>query len=142
MSIDTLGVFFFAARHLPEAESTFREAFDHRRRVLGPDNSNTLISMGHLGEAILDRGRIQEAAQLLQGAVERAKATLPATDLTLPNLLTKWGRCLLAMRRDEEAKSTLQQAIGLYTKTLSPEDSRTRTAEKLLAKIASVQKPD
>ena len=142
MSIDTLGVFFFAARRLPEAESTFREAFDRRRRVLGPDNSNTLISMGHLGEAILDRGRIQEAAQLLQDAVARAKATLPATDLTLPNLLTKWGRCLLAMRRDEEAKSTLQQAVGLYTKTLGPEDSRTRTAEKLLAKIANVQKPD
>jgi hypothetical protein len=46
------------------------------------------------------------------------------------------------MRRDEEAKSTLQEAVGLYTKTLSPEDSRTRTAEKLLAQVVNVQKPD
>ncbi len=135
MSIDTLGVFFLTAGRLPEAESTFREAFDRRRRVLGPDNSNTLISMGHLGEVILDRGRIQEAAELLRGAVEKAKATLPATDLTLPNLLTKWGRCLLTMRRNAEAKSTLHEAIGLYLKTLGPEDSRTRNAEKFLAQV-------
>jgi serine/threonine protein kinase len=135
MSIDTLGAFFLAAHRLPEAEATFREAFDRRRRVLGPDNSNTLISMGHLGEAVLERGRIQEAAQLLGGAVERAKATLPTTDLTLPNLLTKWGRCLLAMHRNEEAKSALQEAIGLYKNTLGPEDSRTRNAENLLAKV-------
>jgi len=91
--------------------------------------------MGHLGEAVLERGRIQEAAQLLGGAVERAKATLPTTDLTLPNLLTKWGRCLLAMHRNEEAKSALQEAVGLYKNTLGPEDSRTRNAEKLLAKV-------
>jgi hypothetical protein len=39
------------------------------------------------------------------------------------------------MRRNEEAKSTLQEAVGLYTKTLSPEDSRIRNAEKLLAKV-------
>jgi TolA-binding protein len=91
--------------------------------------------MGHLGEVILDRGRTQEAADLLRVAVEKAKATLPATDLTLPNLLTKWGRCLLAMRRNEEAKSTLQEAVGLYTKTLSAEDSRIRNAENLLAKV-------
>jgi non-specific serine/threonine protein kinase/serine/threonine-protein kinase len=133
MSIDTLGVFFLAAHRLPEAESTFREAYNRRRRVLGPDNSNTLISMGHLGEVILERGRTQEAAELLKNAVERAKATLPITDLTLPNLLTKWGRCLLAMERSEDAKSTLQEAVRLYAKTLSPDDSRTRTAEQLLA---------
>jgi non-specific serine/threonine protein kinase/serine/threonine-protein kinase len=135
MSIDTLGVFLLAARRFPEAEATFREAFDRRRRVLGPDNSNTLISMGHLGETVLERGRIQEAEQLLRGAVERAKATLPATDLALPNLLTKWGRCLLAMHRHEEARSALQEAVGLYTNTLGSEDSRTRNAEKLLARV-------
>jgi len=135
MSIDTLGVFLFVAHRLPEAEDTFRDAFDRRRRVLGPDNSNTLISMGHLGEVILERGRIQEAAQLLQGAVEKAKATLPATDLTLPNLLAKWGRCLLAMHRSEEAKSALREAVGLYTNALGPDNSRTRGAEKLLAKV-------
>ncbi len=135
MSMDTLGVFFLAAHRLPEAESTFREAFDRRRRVLGPDNSNTLISMGHLGEVILDRGRTQEAAQLLRGAAEKAKATLPPTDLTLPNLLTKWARCLSEMRRNEEAKSTLHEAIGLYLKTLGPQDRRTKGAERLLAKI-------
>jgi len=135
MSIDTLGVFLLGAHRLPEAESTFREAYERRRRVLGPDNSNTLISMGHLGEVILERGRTQEAAELLKTAVERARATLPQTDLTLPNLLTKWGRCLLAMERKEEAKSTLRDAIRLYMNTLSPDDSRTRTAENLLAQV-------
>jgi hypothetical protein len=37
------------------------------------------------------------------------------------------------MERSEDAKSTLQEAVRLYAKTLSPDDSRTRTAEQLLA---------
>jgi TolA-binding protein len=91
--------------------------------------------MGHLGEVLLARGRIQEAALLLRGAVDRAQATLPATDLTLPNLLTKWGHCLLAMGRRDEARSILQDALRRYSKTLSPEDSRTRNAKTLLAEV-------
>jgi hypothetical protein len=39
------------------------------------------------------------------------------------------------MHRNEEAKSTLQEAIGLYKNTLGPEDSRTKSAEKLLARV-------
>jgi hypothetical protein len=76
----------------------FRE---RRRRVLGPDHDETLISMGNLGEVILDRGRVVEAAQILRVASEKGRATLPKTDFTLPNLLAKWGRCQMLMGRNE-----------------------------------------
>jgi TolA-binding protein len=91
--------------------------------------------MGNLGDVILDRGRIDEAAQLLRVAAERARATLPTTDLTLASLLTKWGRCLMLMHRTEEARSTLTEAVQLYEKTLGTQHSRTRNAQKLLAKL-------
>ena len=94
-----------------------------------------LISMANLGDVILDRGRVSEAAKLLEAAAQKAKATLPTTDLTLPSVLTKWGRCLMRMGRNDEAKTTLKEAVNLYQKTLGSQDSRTRSAERLLAKV-------
>jgi serine/threonine protein kinase/Flp pilus assembly protein TadD len=134
-SLNALGSFFQASGRLQEAEFTYREAFERRRRVLGPDHASTLISMGNLGDVILDRGRVDDAAQLLRVAAEKARATLPKTDSTLPSLLTKWGRCLALMHRTEEAKSTLTEAVQLYEKTLGAQNSRTKNAQKLLAKL-------
>jgi TolA-binding protein len=91
--------------------------------------------MSNLGDVILDRGRVGEAAQLLGVAAQKAKATLPKTDSTLPSVLTKWGRCLMEMHRNAEAKLTLKEAVELYEKTLGSQHSRTRSAEKLLAKV-------
>jgi eukaryotic-like serine/threonine-protein kinase len=108
---------------------------DAERRVLGPDHAATLISMANLGEVMLDRGRVEEAAQLLEVAAQKARATLPTTDSTLPSVLTKWGRCLMMMHRNDEAKTTLKEAVNLYEKTLGSQHSRTRSAEKLLAKV-------
>lgn len=88
-----------------------------------------------VGEVILDRGRVDEAAQLLEGAAQKAQATLPTTDSTLPSVLTKWGRCLMMMHRNDEAKTTLKEAVNLYVKTLGTQHSRTRSAETLLTKV-------
>jgi TolA-binding protein len=94
-----------------------------------------LTSMANLGEVILDRGRVEEAAELLEVAAAKAKVTLPATDSALPGVLTKWGRCLMVMHRDEEAKSALKEAVELYGKSLGAENSHTRKAEQLLAHV-------
>ncbi len=134
-SINALGLFLRTAGRLADAESTYREAFDRRCRVLGPDHAATLISMANLGEVMLDRGRVEEAAQRLEVAAQKARATLPTTDSTLPSVLTKWGRCLMMMHRNDEAKATLKEAVNLYEKTLGSQHSRTRSAEKLLAKV-------
>ena len=113
----------------------FRDALDRRSRVLGPDHAETLITMANLGEVILDRGRISDAAQLLGVAAEKARKAVPTTDWTLPNILTKWGRCQMLMHRPAEAKSTLKEAVELFGKTLGPTDERTKKAEELLAKV-------
>jgi len=91
--------------------------------------------MANLGEVILNRGRVNDAAQLLRVAAEKARKTVPPTDWTLPNILAKWGRCQVLLRRPAEAKSTLRESVELYGKTLGPEDDRTRSAEKLLATL-------
>jgi non-specific serine/threonine protein kinase/serine/threonine-protein kinase len=134
-SINALGSFLQAAGRLPEAEAAYRQAFERRRRVLGPDHAATLISMANLGDVLTSRGKSSEAEPLLRGAAEKARGALPPTDPTLPNVLSKWGRCQAQLRRLPEARATLQEAVDLYRKTLGPDHSSTKNAEKLLAEL-------
>ncbi len=132
-SINALGALFQAAGRLPEAEAQYRDAFERRRRVLGADHAGTLIAMGNLGETLLLRGRNAEAADLLRVAAGKARA--PETDSSRASILSKWGRCLIALHRDDEARTTLAEALALYRKTLGPQHSQTRNVEKLLAEL-------
>jgi tetratricopeptide (TPR) repeat protein len=133
-SINALGSLLQAAGRLPEAEAAYRDAYARRLRVLGPDHAGTLIAMANLGETLLLRGRAGEAAVLLRAAAEKARA-LPETDSTRASILGKWGRCLIALRRPDEARATLQESLDLYRKTLGPQHAATRSVEKLLAEL-------
>jgi non-specific serine/threonine protein kinase/serine/threonine-protein kinase len=134
-SLNAVGSLQRSAGHLAEAETTLRDAYERRRKALGPDHADTIISMGNLGEVLLDRGKVGEAAPLLQDAAARARATVPATDLTLPNTLAKWGRCQMMQHHPADAKATLARAVDLYQKIVGAQDDRTQAAQKLLAKV-------
>jgi serine/threonine protein kinase len=94
-----------------------------------------LIKAGTYDSTTIQRFRTerQSLAIMEHPAIAKVFDAGTTPHLTLPNLLTKWGRCLLAMKQTEEARSTVQDAIRLYAKTLNTDDSRTRAAEKLLA---------
>ena len=55
---------------LSEAEQFHRDALAGRRRVLGEEGLDTLVSMGELGDCLRFQGKFAEAQPLLVAALD------------------------------------------------------------------------
>jgi hypothetical protein len=58
---DNLAICLRAGSQYAEAESLDRQLLDIRRRVLGPENSDTLIAMNNLAHPLMSEGRYEPA---------------------------------------------------------------------------------
>jgi tRNA A-37 threonylcarbamoyl transferase component Bud32/tetratricopeptide (TPR) repeat protein len=79
----------------PPSETMLRRAVGIRRKVLGPNNPDTLDSMNHLSWVILYQGRYAEAEKLQRDALERERRVFgennPQTAYAIDGLASTLG---------------------------------------------------
>ena len=94
-----------------EAEKLLRETLDIRRRVLGPDHRDTLMSMNNLANMLFIEGRYREAGALEQDTIAVQRRVLgpnhPDTAMSTYNL----GGIALHTGKPDEALVLLREAV-------------------------------
>jgi hypothetical protein len=82
------------------------------RRVLGPDNANTLNLMNSLSATLMDERKFDEAEELLHSALETQKRVF-GPEHAYPALTTYNLACLAALKGNaNESFRLLRQAIN------------------------------
>jgi eukaryotic-like serine/threonine-protein kinase len=110
---DNLGLY-------PQVQSLLTRAVDIRRRVLGPQNPDTLTSMSSLGRNLMKEGRYAEAEKLDGETLDIQRRVLgsehPDTLMSMDNLanaLAGEGRYAEAEKLDRETLDIQHRVLGL-----------------------------
>jgi serine/threonine protein kinase len=132
---DTIGNTFLSLGDLPAAEEQVRAGLETRRRVLGPDDPETLTSMSSLMAVLQTAGKVPEALTVGRDVLARRRRVLgpehPDTTVTLNDLAVT----LCQAGQDEECEQLLRLAADIRRRVLGPEDPRTLVAESNLASV-------
>lgn len=76
---DTIGLAYLQMAVYPEAEAQLMAAFDIRKRTLGSDHADTLVSASTLAELYMTRANFPAAEKLLQQTLDSREKTLGPT---------------------------------------------------------------
>ena len=105
------------------SETLLHRAVEIRRRVLGPNDADTLDSMNHLSWVILYQGRYSEAEKLQRDALERERRVLgennPQTAYAIDGLASALG----FESRYAEAEKLYRESLDIE-KRIHGQDSR------------------
>ncbi len=117
-----------------EAEALQREVVEKWRRVLGEDHPETLIAESNLGSLYMAQGRLDMAEPMLAVAVAKARRSMPKHRY-LGRFLSRYGRCLTAFERFEEAERDLLEGHAILEVFYDPTYRHTVDAVKWLADL-------
>lgn len=125
---DNLGLY-------PQAQSLLTDAVDIRRRVLGPQNPDTLTSMNGLCRTLREQGRYAEAEKLQRETLDSRRRILgPEHPDTLASM-SQLATVLYDEGRDPEAERLAQQALDSQLRVLGPEHPNTLWSMVIVASI-------
>ncbi len=117
-SLSNLAVALDGWGRLEEAQSYHQQALEIRRKVLGPDNPDTIINLNGLAVCAYRRGDFETAAAAMRDVASRWRKSLgdkaPATVTAINNL----GAILTELAQYPEAESSLRTALALRRETL------------------------
>ena len=104
-----------------------RESMEIRKRILGPDNPETLAVMSDVANDFIDEGQLAEAVKLSREVSDRQRRTLgpenPQTLATMNHL----GDALFEQGHWDEAEKIYRELIPLARRVLGPENQDTLT---------------
>lgn len=98
-----------------EAEVLQRECLELRRRTLGPDYTDTLISANGLAFCLWRAGMLDEAESRLRDTLRLRRQTLAADDPQIGYTLTALGGILAQKGQHKEALPLLREAASILT---------------------------
>jgi len=109
----------FRQNRLAEAEAQERKLLDVERRVFGPQDSETVGTMGDMSTILDAEGHTEEAEKMLREVLEAQKRllgpeahfTLISTD-NLASMLVQEGRYQEAQKLEEQALETQRRVFG------------------------------
>jgi len=109
----------------PEAAKQHEAALDLRRRVLGPEHLDTLISMNNLALVYTDQGKDAQAEALLSQTLEIERRVLgpehPNTLMCMHNL----ARVYMGEGKYAQAEALYSQTLEIERRILGPEHRNT-----------------
>ena len=109
----------------------------------GTDVSLVATAMLHVGAALVEDERNDEAEAFFRGAVERAEAELGAEHPDLVGPLLSWSSFLTASDRYEDAEAVGRRALALAESAFGPEHPQTGEALQQLGWIMiAVRRPE
>jgi hypothetical protein len=131
---------------LAGAEPLYRAAYEGRRRLLGVDHSDTLVSMNNLAALLQQKGDLGAAESMLRGAIEvqsRVRGAAAGLERTLgpdhSHVLAARivrGEILAAEGDVAGASEVLQRALQDSTRVLGPEHRQTLAARRALEALS------
>jgi serine/threonine protein kinase/tetratricopeptide (TPR) repeat protein len=125
---DNLGLY-------PQAQSLFTDAIDIRKRVLGPENPDTLRSMHGLCRPLREQGKYAEAEKLQRETLDLQRRIIGPQH---PDALSSEAELAIILyneARYPEAEKLGQEALQSQRKILGPESPDTLWSMDVLASI-------
>ena len=124
---DSLGSF-------PQAQTLFMRALNLQRRVLGPDDPQTLTSLSRMAVVLAEQGNYPEAEKLEREAfAARTRVLGPEHPDTITSM-AQLGTILTLQGQNAEGLKMKREAFALAERVLGPEDPRTlKMANSLVA---------
>jgi tetratricopeptide (TPR) repeat protein len=117
----------------PEAETVLQEALELRRRHLGDEDRLVQVSRNNLARNLARRGRLSEAEELYQRALEALRNDPCEVGMAVHNNLASLA---MAQGRLEEALTELQEAVRLAELALGEHHPRRGELLKNVAIVA------
>lgn len=102
-----------------EAETSFRQVMENRKRILGQEHPDTILAMSNLSITLGDLGRLDEAATMKEEVLEKMRRILgedhPSTITAMNNLaftLGELGQLDKAARMKKEVLRKRRRILG------------------------------
>ncbi|KZL87964.1 kinesin light chain [Colletotrichum incanum] len=122
-----------------EAEQMHRQTLELCKKVLGPENPSTLISMNNLAVVLESQGKYDEAEQMHRQTLElREKVLGPENPDTLDSM-NNLAVVLKSQGKYDEAEQMHRQTLELSVKVLGPENPDTLVSMDNLAGVLESQ---
>lgn len=119
----------------PRAESLLTRAVEVERRVLGPQNPETLKSRSLLGWVLHREGRDAEAEKLLRQTLDMQNRALGAEHRDTLGTATHLAQTLMWEGRYAEAEKLQRETLDIQRRVLGPEHAATMSSMSNLGGI-------
>lgn len=130
-----LGVTQRSAGNHRAALESFRESLAMQEQLGLVDHPNRAFPLWGIGASLLALDDPAAALPYLREALALREEGLPAGHRHTVEARVFLGRCLAALERHEAAESALARALSDRTKSLGPDDERTRALAQELARL-------
>jgi tetratricopeptide (TPR) repeat protein len=108
--MNNMGFLLQGQGKLDQAEPYYREALEKRRRVLGEEHPNTLISISNMGFLLHSQGNFAEAEPYVREALEKSRRVLGDEHPSTLGSIGSLGGLLRAQGKHQEAIDLLAPA--------------------------------
>jgi tetratricopeptide (TPR) repeat protein len=124
-----------ALKKFEEAESMYREVLEGQCRSLGEGHLSTLRTMNNLGLLLKDRGKLDEAVEILEKGLLLAQGALPRGHRLIAFFQMNCGTCLMGLERYLEGADHLEEGYQEFKTFLGEDHVYTRGAIELLVDL-------
>jgi serine/threonine protein kinase len=108
-----------------QAQTLFRRAFEIRRKVLGPEHPDTLVSMDGLARTLDVEGHYAEAEELLRQSLDIERRVLGPEHPDALMSMNGLANTLADEGRNAEAEKLYRQTLDVRRRVLGPENPDT-----------------
>jgi len=115
------------------AKDLEQQSLDIRRRVLGPENPDTLASMDDLAGALEERGQYVEAAKMLREEIDIERRVLGPENPQTLNAMNNLTNDLRKDGHDEEGEKLGRETLDISRRVLGTEHQQTLSTMDNLA---------
>ena len=122
-----------AEGHYAEAEKLTRETVDIDRRVLGPENGDTLSSTDTLAQIMYLEGRYAESERVYRQALDVNRRVLGREHPVTTAVMGGLAQTLVAEGRYAEGERLQREALDIDRRVLGPEHPRTLSLLEVMA---------
>src|SRR6266536_3074813 len=110
---------------IPEGMSLVERAAGLQRKVLGPENPETLTSMDLMGKILVEQGRLTEAETLQRGTLAVRSRVLGREHPDTLHSMSRLARVLSWESKNAEAEKLGREAVDIERRVLGPEHPET-----------------
>jgi serine/threonine protein kinase/tetratricopeptide (TPR) repeat protein len=119
-SINNLGLAYMVESKLPEAEQSYREAYNIREKIFGPTNAQTAASLNDLSSVYRQEGKLAEAESMARTALAVRQKLSSGDSLDVADSLRNLCIILGDEGKWEESEATARRVLEIRRKLLGP----------------------
>ncbi|TVQ33079.1 MAG: serine/threonine protein kinase [Phycisphaeraceae bacterium] len=124
----TLAEIYMNLGRYEDGRTLQNNALETRRRELGEDHNDTLVSQNNLGLMLARQGRVDEAEAIYRETIERRRRAFGEEHPEALTTMVGLGNLLRTQARYEEAEALFLAALDASRRTLGDEDLATLVA--------------